>query len=154
MGRYLQINGLGFDLKLNNGTMLATVLDHIGMGMGGVFKSTDNGETWSNIGLSDKFPFSLAKNSQDEIYVGCLVLYDPDNPQRGFYKSSDYGETWEEFLPHQCVQSITVDNNDVIYVNLYCDAWGIFPMMVICMLLDNTTIKSTAAASRCMRSLK
>ena len=116
-----EVTGL---LKLNNGTMLATVLDHIGMGMGGVFKSTDNGETWSNIGLSDKFPFSLAKNSQDEIYVGCLVLYDPDNPQRGFYKSSDYGETWEEFLPHQCVQSITVDNNDVIYVNLYCDAWS------------------------------
>ena len=116
-----EVTGL---LKLNNGTMLATVLDHIGMGMGGVFKSTDNGETWSNIGLSDKYPFSLAKNSQDEIYVGCLVLYDPDNPQRGFYKSSDYGETWEEFLPHQCIQSISVDDNDVIYVNLYCDAWG------------------------------
>ena len=111
-------------LKLNNGTMLATVFDHIGMGMGGVFSSTDNGETWNYIGLSNKYPVSLAKNSKDEIYVGCIVNYDPDIHERGFYKSSDYGETWEEFLPDHCVQSITVDDNDVIYVNLYCDAWG------------------------------
>ena len=111
-------------LRLNNGTMLATIYDHIGMGMGGVFKSTDNGETWDYLALSDKYPVSLANNSKDEIYVGCIVNYDPNNHERGFFKSSDYGETWEEFLPDQCIQSITVDDNDVIYVNLYCDAWG------------------------------
>jgi photosystem II stability/assembly factor-like uncharacterized protein len=106
-------------LKLNNGTMLASVFDHLAMGIGGLFRSTDNGDTWENIGLTDAAILCLAKNSQDVIYVGCNVDF-----TSGLFRSTDYGATWQQFLLNQCVQGIDVDNNDVVYVNLYCDGWG------------------------------
>ena len=107
-------------LKLNNGTMLASVFDHLAMGIGGLFRSTDNGDTWENIGLTDAAILCLAKNSQDVIYVGCNVDF-----TSGLFRSTDYGATWQHFLLNQCVQGIAVDNNDVVYVNLYCDGWGL-----------------------------
>ena len=107
-------------LKLNNGTMLASVFDHVGEGQGGLLQSTDNGDTWENIGLTNAAILCLAKNSQDVIYVGCNVDF-----TSGLIRSTDYGATWQEFLPYQCVQGIAVDNNDVVYVNLYCDGWGL-----------------------------
>ena len=106
-------------LKLNNGTMLASVIDHVGEGQGGLLQSTDNGDTWENIGLTDAAILCLAKNSHDVIYVGCNVDF-----TSGLIRSTDYGATWQEFLPYQCVQGMAVDNNDVVYVNLYCDGWG------------------------------
>ena len=106
-------------LKLNNGTMLASVFDHVGEGLGGLLQSTDNGDTWENIGLTDAAILCLAKNSQDVIYVGCNVDF-----TSGLIRSTDYGATWQQFLLNQCVQGIDVDNNDVVYVNLYCDGWG------------------------------
>ena len=106
-------------LKLNNGTMLASVFDHLAMGIGGLFRSTDNGDTWENIGLTDAAILCLAKNSQDVIYVGCNVDF-----TSGLFRSTDYGATWQQFLLNQCVQGIAVDNNDVVYVNLYCGGWG------------------------------
>ena len=106
-------------LKLDNGTILASVEDHLAMGEGGLFQSTDNGDTWENIGLTNAAILCLAKNSQDVIYVGCNVDF-----TSGLFRSADYGATWQEFLPYQCVQGIAVDNNDAVYVNLYCDGWG------------------------------
>ncbi|MBR5082076.1 MAG: T9SS type A sorting domain-containing protein [Bacteroidales bacterium] len=106
-------------LKLNNGTMLASVFDHLAMGIGGLFRSTDNGDTWENIGLTDAAILCLAKNSHDVIYVGCNVDF-----TSGLIRSTDYGATWQEFLPYQCVQGMAVDNNDVLYANMYCDSWG------------------------------
>jgi len=58
-------------LKLDNGTMLASVEDHLAMGEGGLFQSTDNGDTWENIGLTNAAILCLAKNSHDVIYAGC-----------------------------------------------------------------------------------
>ena len=106
-------------LKLNNGTMLASVFDHLCWGEGGLLQSTDNGETWENIGLTNASIVCLAKNSQDVIFVGCNV-----DQTSGFLRSTDYGATWQSFFSNQCVQSIMVDNNDVLYANLYCDGWG------------------------------
>ena len=107
-------------LKLNNGTMLASVFDHLAMGIGGLFRSTDNGDTWENIGLTNAAILCLAKNSHDVIYAGCNVDF-----TSGLFRSTDYGATWQQFLLNQCVQGIAVDNNDVVYVNLYCDGWGL-----------------------------
>lgn len=109
-------------LKLNNGTILASVFDHLAMGEGGLLQSTDNGETWENIGLIDESMVCLANNSKDVIYVGCIT--NPELQTPGLFRSSDFGVTWQSFLPSQCVQSIAVDNNDVLYANMYCDSWG------------------------------
>ena len=93
-------------LKLNNGTMLATVFDHIGMGMGGVLQSTDNGDTWENIGLLTNVQSLFGKKfpRRDLCGLSCLIS---DSSTR-LIKSTDYGETWQEFLLHQCVQGITL----------------------------------------------
>ena len=109
-------------LKLTNGTILASIFDHLAMGEGGLLQSTDNGETWENIGLINESMVCLANNSKDVIYVGCIT--NPELQTPGLFRSSDFGVTWQSFLPSQCVQSIAVDNNDVLYANMYCDSWG------------------------------
>ncbi len=109
-------------LKLTNGTILASIFDHLAMGEGGLLQSTDNGETWENIGLIDESMVCLANNSKDVIYVGCIT--NPELQTPGLFRSRDFGVTWQSFLPSQCVQSIAVDNNDVLYANMYCDSWG------------------------------
>jgi hypothetical protein len=55
--------------------------------------------------------------------VGCIT--NPELQTPGLFRSSDFGVTWQSFLPSQCVQSIAVDNNDVLYANMYCDSWGV-----------------------------
>ena len=109
-------------LKLTNGTIIASIFDHLAMGEGGLLQSTDNGETWENIGLINESMVCLANNSKDVIYVGCIT--NPELQTPGLFRSSDFGVTWQSFLPSQCVQSIAVDNNDVLYANMYCDSWG------------------------------
>ena len=110
-------------LKLTNGTILASIFDHLAMGEGGLLQSTDNGETWENIGLINESVVCLANNSKDVIYVGCIT--NPELQTPGLFRSSDFGATWQSFLPSQCVQSMAVDNNDVLYANMYCDSWGV-----------------------------
>ena len=105
-------------LRLNNGTMLASIKDYIYMGLGGLFQSADNGDTWENLGFANTDKRSLAKNSQDVIYLGSAAY------PMGFHRSSDYGSTWQSFLSNQCVQSLAVDDNDIVYANLFCYGWG------------------------------
>lgn len=105
-------------VKLNNGTMLASIKDYNYMGLGGLFQSADNGDTWENLGFDNTDKRSLAKNSQDVIYLGSAAY------PMGFHRSSDYGSTWQSFLSDKCVQSLAVDDNDVVYANLYCWSLG------------------------------
>ena len=104
-------------VKLNNGTMLASIKDYNYMGLGGLFQSADNGDTWENLGFDNTDKRSLAKNSQDVIYLGSAAY------PMGFHRSSDYGSTWQSFLSNKCVESLAVDNNDVVYANLFCWSW-------------------------------
>ena len=88
------------------------------MGLGGLFQSADNGDTWENLGFANTDKRSLAKNSQDVIYLGSAAY------PMGFLRSSDYGSSWQSFLSNQCVQSLAVDDNDIVYANLFCYGWG------------------------------
>ena len=56
---------------------------YAGTGGAGVFKSTDDGNSWNNIGLSDKSVQSLASNN-DYLYAGL-------NNDGGFYT---YNISW------------------------------------------------------------
>jgi len=67
----------------------------------GILKSTDNGKTWTNVGLKDSHHIgSIIINSKnpDEVIVGVIGhLYSP-NKQRGVFKTIDGGKTWKQSL--------------------------------------------------------
>ncbi len=67
----------------------------------GVYKSTDAGKTWANIGLSDTRHISRIKihpNNPDLVYVSALGHAWGKNDQRGVFRSKDGGATWEKVL--------------------------------------------------------
>ncbi|CAN5643322.1 hypothetical protein BH23PLA1_BH23PLA1_21280 [soil metagenome] len=67
----------------------------------GVYKSTDGGKTWTNMGLRDSFQIGRIKIHPEDpniVYVGALGrLYGP-NEERGLFKTTDGGESWKNVL--------------------------------------------------------
>lgn len=67
----------------------------------GVYKSTDNGKTWSYHGLSESHHIGkilLHPTDPNTIWVAALGhLYSP-NKDRGVYKTTDGGKTWKQTL--------------------------------------------------------
>ncbi len=67
----------------------------------GVYKSTDGGKTWKNMGLKKTFQIGkivIHPKNPNIVYVGALGrLYGP-NEDRGLYKTTDGGQTWEKVL--------------------------------------------------------
>lgn len=67
----------------------------------GVFKSTDAGKTWTNMGLAETHRIGkvlINPKNEDIVYVaGNGHLYSQNN-ERGLYKTSDGGKTWEQCL--------------------------------------------------------
>jgi photosystem II stability/assembly factor-like uncharacterized protein len=63
----------------------------------GVYKSTDGGKTWNNMGLKKTFQIgsiAVHHTNPDVVYVGALGrLYGPNN-ERGLYKSTNGGKSW------------------------------------------------------------
>jgi photosystem II stability/assembly factor-like uncharacterized protein len=67
----------------------------------GVYKSTDGGKTWKNMGLKKTFQIGrIVVHPQDPniVYVGALGrLYGPSE-ERGLFKTTDGGNSWTKFL--------------------------------------------------------
>src|SRR5271170_190450 len=67
----------------------------------GVYKSTDGGATWTNMGLKDTRQISkivIDPNNPDVVYAGALGHAYGPNTDRGVYKSTDGGATWKRSL--------------------------------------------------------
>src|SRR5664279_4506490 len=67
----------------------------------GVYKSTDGGKTWTNVGLKETRQISrivVDPKNADVVYVGALGHAYGPNPERGVYKSTDGGKTWSHVL--------------------------------------------------------
>jgi S1-C subfamily serine protease/photosystem II stability/assembly factor-like uncharacterized protein len=67
----------------------------------GVYKSTDGGKTWTNMGL--KKSFSIGKilihpKDPNTVYVGALGRVYGPNEERGLFKTIDGGKTWTKVL--------------------------------------------------------
>ena len=67
----------------------------------GVYRSTDGGQTWTNVGLSDTRHIGKVRvhpTNPDLVYVGALGHAYGPNDERGVFRSKDGGNTWEKVL--------------------------------------------------------
>jgi photosystem II stability/assembly factor-like uncharacterized protein len=65
----------------------------------GVYKSTDGGKTWKNMGLKKIFQtgrIAIHPTDPNIVYVGALGRLWGPNEDRGLYKTTDGGENWEK----------------------------------------------------------
>src|SRR5688500_12099015 len=67
----------------------------------GVYKSTDAGKTWSNVGFSESQAISKIRihpTNPNIVYVASFGKYGAPSAERGVFKSVDGGKTWKKTL--------------------------------------------------------
>ncbi|MDX1493469.1 MAG: hypothetical protein R3253_05395, partial [Longimicrobiales bacterium] len=67
----------------------------------GIYKSTDAGETWTNVGLPESHHIGrvvIHPTNPDVVYVASLGPLYSEGGQRGLYKTTNGGRTWEQVL--------------------------------------------------------
>jgi photosystem II stability/assembly factor-like uncharacterized protein len=67
----------------------------------GVYKSTDGGDTWINVGLRDTRQIArvvIHPEDPDTVYVAAIGHFAGPNRERGVFKTTDGGKTWEHIL--------------------------------------------------------
>ncbi len=104
----------------------------------GVYKSTDAGKTWKNVGLQDSRQISrivIDPNNPNVVYVGVLGHAYGPNSERGVFKSTDGGATWAHVLdkgPSIGVSdlAIAIANPSVLFAgtwNAHRPPWSTYP---------------------------
>ncbi len=67
----------------------------------GVYKSTDAGKTWTNMGLKKSFStgkIAIHPKDANIVYVGAMGRVYGPNEERGLFKTTDGGKTWQKIL--------------------------------------------------------
>src|SRR5262245_20660664 len=67
----------------------------------GIYKSTDSGKTWKNMGLPDSHHIArivIHPSDPNVVYVAVLGHLYSTNAERGVYKTADGGATWQKVL--------------------------------------------------------
>src|SRR5690606_12750749 len=80
------------------GTGEATIRGNVSHG-DGVYRSTDGGQTWTNVGLTDTRHIGdivVHPHNPDVVYVAALGHACGRNEERGVFRSTDGGDTWED----------------------------------------------------------
>jgi photosystem II stability/assembly factor-like uncharacterized protein len=98
----------------------------------GIYKSTDNGKTWRNLGLRDAQQIgSVIVDPKDPNRVFVAALGHPYGPnqERGVYRSTNGGETWQRVLyKDENTGAIQVEfdptNSQIIYADLWAGRQG------------------------------
>ena len=93
----------------------------------GVYKTTDGGKTWTNMGLrATKQIASVVIDPRDPnvVLVGALGDNFADSPERGVFRTADGGKTWTKTLyvgPQSGVSELVADpkNPDVLYAGIW-----------------------------------
>ena len=93
----------------------------------GLLKSTNQGETWENMGLLDSHHISsifINPNNSDELVVGVVGHLYSTNDERGVFKTSDGGKSWNKtlFVNNQSgiIEVAVAPNN---YNLMYASSW-------------------------------
>lgn len=93
----------------------------------GVYKSTDAGKTWKNVGLEKTRHISdviIHPQNPDVVYVSAQGAAHGPNEDRGIYKSTDGGATWKKVLyvdENTGASGLTMDMNNPRI--LYAATW-------------------------------
>ncbi|MBI3652529.1 MAG: glycoside hydrolase [Acidobacteria bacterium] len=94
----------------------------------GVYKSTDGGKTWRNLGLRDTQQMgSIIVDPQDANRVFVAALGHPYGPneERGVYRSTDGGQSWQKVLyKDENTGAIQVEFDPTDSQILYADLWA------------------------------
>jgi photosystem II stability/assembly factor-like uncharacterized protein len=93
----------------------------------GVFKSTDAGRTWTNMGLSDSHHIAKVQidaQNPDVVYVAAMGHQWTPNGERGVFKTTDGGRTWTKSLfLDEATGAIDVvmdpSNRSVLYASMW-----------------------------------
>ncbi len=67
----------------------------------GVFRTTDGGKTWSDLGLHDTYAIGrilVDAKDPDRVLVAAVGHFFGPNPERGVFRSTDGGRTWHHTL--------------------------------------------------------
>jgi photosystem II stability/assembly factor-like uncharacterized protein len=96
----------------------------------GVYKSTDAGETWQHVGLTETQNISRIRIHPEDcntLWVAALGVHSAPNEERGIFKSNNGGVTWHKVLYRDANTGgvdITIDPNNpaVMYASLW-EAW-------------------------------
>ncbi len=99
----------------------------IAFGGAGLFRSTDQGDTWTLIGLENSGSIGrIAIHPSDPltIFVAANGMHWQPNPERGVYRTTDGGTTWERVLyiddQTGCVDLVLRPNNpDVVFAAMW-----------------------------------
>ena len=93
----------------------------------GVYKSTDGGDTWQNVGLADSERIARIQvhpADSDTVYVCATGHLWNANDERGVYRTTDGGETWAAVLQvdeNTGCSDLTLDPEDprVLYAGMW-----------------------------------
>ncbi|HET6274580.1 MAG TPA: hypothetical protein VFE16_01415 [Candidatus Cybelea sp.] len=93
----------------------------------GVYKSTDGGDTWTNVGLKGTRYISrilVDPRNHNHVIVGALGDVFADSSERGVYVTDDGGKTWKQTLsvgPQSGASDLAMDaqNPSVLYAGIW-----------------------------------
>ncbi len=93
----------------------------------GLYKSTDGGDSWTNVGLKGTWAISrilIDPRDHDHVIVGALGNVFSDSAQRGIYVTNDGGKTWKQTLfvgPESGASDLAMDakNPSVVFAGIW-----------------------------------
>jgi hypothetical protein len=100
-------------LMTDGDTILAGCADFFSGG--GVFRSTDNGATWTEVssGLTNRLVQTLVRNGPGQLFAGT---------QAGVFRSTDNGDLWEPVntgLTFPNIQSLSFNSSGVLFAGTF-----------------------------------
>ena len=93
----------------------------------GVYKSTDAGKTWKNVGLKDTQQIGALRidpKNPDIVYVAAMGHQSGPNADRGVFRTKDGGKTWQKVLfksDKAGAIDVAIDpmNTQILYAAIY-----------------------------------